>query len=124
MRRAGRKDTTQAARKAQEPRSRAETALDPLVLLCRSEGLPEPQLEFAFAPDRKFRADYYWWYAKVILEVNGQIWHKGGHSSGKGLLRDYEKSNLAQSLGYRYFQFTPDQVKRAECLPLLKRVLG
>ena len=44
-------------------------------------------------------ASYAWDFAilnaagEVVLgvEVNGKIWHKGGHSSGSGLLRDWDK---------------------------------
>jgi hypothetical protein len=59
----------------------------------------------------------------VIVEQNGGIWRKGGHSSGRGLLRDYEKSNEAQLLGYVYLTFTPAQIQSGAILPLLQQVL-
>jgi very-short-patch-repair endonuclease len=61
-------------------------------------------------PKRNFRFDYVHKESKVAIEINGQIWVKGGHSSGKGLLRDYEKLNLVQSLGYTVFQLSGDMI--------------
>ena len=97
---------------------------DPFVLLCVSHGLPAPETEVVFAPPRKFRADYCWPTAKVIVEKNGGIWEKSGHSSGRGLLRDYEKSNLAQLLGWRLFSFTPAQLNSGEAVEFLKQVFA
>lgn len=99
-------------------------SFDPFVALCVAHGLPEPQTEVVFAPGRKFRADYLFPQQKVIVEQNGGIWTKGGHSSGRGLLRDYEKLNLAQMLGFRYFVFTPQQLESGEAIEQLKAVLA
>ena len=96
--------------------------LDSFVLLCVAHGLPEPDVEVVFAPGRRYRADYCWRAARVIVERNGGIWKKGGHSSGKGIMRDYEKSNLAQLLGWRLFSFTPQQLNSGEAVEFLKQV--
>lgn len=66
--------------------------------------------EVTLIPKRRFRFDYVHEPSKVAIEINGQIWHKGGHSSGKGLQRDYEKLNLAQSLGYKVFQLSGNMI--------------
>jgi very-short-patch-repair endonuclease len=58
--------------------------------------LPLPEREYECIPDRKFRWDMAWPEHKVAVEIQGGIWSKGAHSSGRGLLRDYEKLNLAQ----------------------------
>lgn len=47
-----------------------------------------------------FRADFAWPQAQVAIEINGGIWKKGGHSSGKGITRDITKSTLAQLSGW------------------------
>lgn len=104
---------------------------DSLVLLCRAHGLPEPETEVMFHPVRKWRADYLWRKALVILEKEGGLFRGGkgggskigGHSSGVGILRDVEKSNEAQLLGYVYLRATPRQIARGEVLPMLKKVL-
>ena len=97
--------------------------VDVFVLLCCANGLPAPETEVLFAPPRKYRADYLFRQAKVIVEQNGGIWKKGAHSSGKGLLRDFAKSNLAQQLGFRYFVFTPQQMRSGEAVEALKEIL-
>lgn len=98
--------------------------LDRFLLLLADEGLPTPQTEYVFLPDRKFRADYAWPEAMLLVEKNGGIWRKGGHSSGVGILRDYEKANLAQLAGYVFLTFTPQQLESGAALPVLKIVLG
>ena len=101
---------------------------DPFLLLLAAEGLPEPWREYVFAPERRFRADYCWlshrtkWFG-VIVEKNGGVWHKGGHSSPKGILRDWEKSNLAQTLGYIYLQYSPQQLLLPATIQTLKELL-
>ena len=106
------------------PRTGLPTTYDLVTLLCRTHNLPEPVLEFAFAPNRRFRADYCWPEAMVILEKQGGIWRpKGAHNTGTALLRDYEKSNLAQLLGYVYLQATPEQIRNGSVLEMLKEAL-
>ncbi len=66
--------------------------------------------ELSLIPKRKYRFDFVSKEAKVVIEINGQIWTKGGHSSGTGLMRDYEKNNLVQILGYIVFQLSGDMI--------------
>jgi hypothetical protein len=68
------------------------------------------ECEVKIIPKRLFRFDYVHLESKVVIELNGQIWRKGGHNSGDGLLRDYEKLNLAQSLGYVTFQLSGEMI--------------
>lgn len=68
------------------------------------------ETEVKIIPKRRFRFDYVNVPSKVCIEVNGQIWHVGGHSSGRSLLRDYEKLNLAQSMGYLVFQLSGEMI--------------
>lgn len=98
--------------------------MDTFVLLCRAHGLPTPETEVVFAPPRKYRADYVFRDAKVIVEKNGGIWTKGGHSSGRGILRDYAKSNLAQLEGWTYLVYTPQQLESGAAIEDLKAVLA
>tara|TARA_B100001094_G_C17677639_1_gene551845 strand:- start:171 stop:515 length:345 start_codon:yes stop_codon:yes gene_type:complete len=66
-----------------------------------------PELELAeelvYIPGRKFRLDFAHVESKVGIEINGAIWTKGGHSSGKGLMRDAEKQNLGLLAGWQVF---------------------
>jgi very-short-patch-repair endonuclease len=62
--------------------------------------LPMPVPEYQCVPDRKFRFDLAFPEHKVAVEVQGGIWTQGAHARGNGLLRDYEKLNLAQMHGW------------------------
>lgn len=94
------------------------------------------ETEVRLIPKRRFKFDYVNFAAKVAIEINGQIWHKGGHSTGKSLMRDYEKLNLAQQHGYCVFQLSREMItetwlkaiaatirtRRLELLPLSKMI--
>ena len=111
--------------------------IDPFLLLLASEDLPKPELEYRFALGRKYRADYCWprdelilqngeWSRPrwgVIVEKQGGVWQKGGHSSPLGIQRDWAKSNLAQLLGYTYLQYSPKQLLEASTIRVLKELL-
>jgi len=68
----------------------------------------------SFMPtQRKFRADYL--VQKSIIEINGGQWVNGRHNQGgAGYETDLSKMNLAQACGFRYFQFTYEQLLRRE----------
>jgi hypothetical protein len=93
---------------------------DRFMELCAAAKLPIPAREVLFLADRDFRADYCWPLQKIIVEQQGFR----DHSTRKGLQRDYEKSNLAQAAGFRYFQFTPKQLQSIETIEWLRAQLG
>lgn len=70
------------------------------------------EAEVKIIPARKFRFDYVQKDTKVAIEINGGTWGKGGHSSGKGLERDYTKLNLAQEIGYTVFQLSTNMITK------------
>jgi len=56
--------------------------------------------------------------------LNGGTWmQKSGHSTGKGIQRDYEKANAAQILGFMYLQYTMKELDNLEALDTVKRLL-
>jgi len=90
----------------------------------RAIKLPAWECQYHGIPGRKFAFDFAWPDKKVAVEINGQIWCKGGHSSGVGLIRDYEKLNLAQANGWRVFQFHSGQVHNSlDAVDFMKEVL-
>jgi len=86
-------------------------------------GMPEPVREYRFAPPRKFRADFAYPEQKILIEVQGGIYVKGGHSTGVGLERDYEKLNLAQLNGFKIFLFSRKMIESGEAISILEKCL-
>ena len=76
--------------------------------------IPEPEEEYKFLPDRRFRFDFCWKKYYIACEVNGGVWTGGRHTRGYGYQKDLEKLNLAQANGWKVFQFTPQQFKSGE----------
>lgn len=81
-------------------------------------------IEEKIIPGRKFRFDYVHLESKVAIEINGGIWARGdsGHSSGTGLLRDYEKNNLAIQEGYVVFWLAGEMITE-ECLKRIHQTI-
>lgn len=89
----------------------------------RMAGLPEPKTEFHGVPGRRFRWDFAWPANGVVLEVQGNVWTKGAHSSGRGITRDCEKLNAATLHGWRPLAVTSNMVKDGSALKLIQQVL-
>lgn len=74
-------------------------------------------------PERKFKFDYVHKESKVAIELNGGIWMEAsGHNTGTGLLRDYEKNNLAIANGYVVFWLAREMFDDAN-LGLIARII-
>jgi len=90
----------------------------------KATGLPEPEREAAVIPGRKFRFDFCFREARLLIEINGGTFTKGGHSSGLGLRRDYEKLRLAQDHGWKVYPFDAQAVRSGEAVEVVRRALG
>lgn len=75
-------------------------------------------------PSRKFRLDFAHPDALVGVEISGGIWRKGAHSSGRGLIRDYEKLNLCQMNGWIVFQLSSQQITPQWCRKIKETIEG
>lgn len=78
--------------------------------LVTDKSLPVPEREYRFYPKRRWRMDLAWPALKVGCEFHGGNWVQGGHARGKQQNSDYEKLNVAQSLGWVILQFSTDHV--------------
>lgn len=77
--------------------------------------------EVALIQGRRFKHDFVNYKFKIAVEINGGIWMpKGGHSSGIGIQKDYEKLNLTLIAGYYPFMFSAKDVKSGYGLQLLQ----
>lgn len=72
------------------------------------------EVEFAFWPGRKWRADFR--IGSVLLEVEGGTWIAGAHNRGRGYAQDCEKYSHAAIAGYRVIRATTDQVNDGSAL--------
>lgn len=104
----------------EQPKDLEETLLQQIQLA----GLPEPEREYKFHPDRKWRFDFAWPDLMIATECNGGTWNYGRHNRGSSIGSDYEKVNTAQALGWRVYQFTVDQIESQYAITFLMEWLG
>lgn len=79
----------------------------------RLASLPEPEREYRFTRQRKWRFDFAWPDALVAVEIEGGQWVYGRHNRPAGYAADAEKYNNATALGWRIFRFTPAMITPA-----------
>jgi very-short-patch-repair endonuclease len=95
-----------------------------LAFQIRAAELPEPEREYRFYPERRFRADFAFPKHKVLVEIHGGLYvPRSGHRTAKGVLRDMTKSNLAALGGWMYLQFSAKQVQDGSALNIIETVL-
>lgn len=79
-------------------------------------GLPRPEREVQLVPGRKFRSDFYWPAARLIVEVEGGTYSGGRHVRGAGFAEDAVKYNTLTLLGYRVIRVTEAHIKSGDAL--------
>lgn len=81
---------------------------------------PKPEIEFDKHLGRKHRFDWAWQEYRIAVEVDGGQWSKRGGRHATDA--DREKLNIAASLRWLVFRFSPDQLKRDPegCVSLVK----
>ena len=72
-----------------------------------ADGLVLPVPQYVFHPERKWRLDFAWPDVLVGVEIDGGVFQQRatGHRSISGVMRDGEKSNAAQLLGWCVLRF-------------------
>lgn len=88
-----------------------------------AQGIPAPEAEHKFAPDRRWRFDYSWTAHKVALEVEGGVWTGGRHTRGSGFLGDMEKYNRAAVLGWRVARVVPSELMKTATVELIRQMI-
>jgi hypothetical protein len=96
---------------------------DPVTLLCRAHGLPEPKREVRFHDERLWRFDWAWIPEFVALEQEGGLWVQGRHSRASGFEADCVKYAEALLLGWVVFRASPKQIQDGTVLSWLQRAL-
>ncbi len=62
--------------------------------------------ELKFVPNRQFAADFYIEELNCLIEWEGIICKKSGHTTIKGYSSNCEKYNFASKLGYKLLRYT------------------
>lgn len=86
--------------------------------------LGEPEREYRFDEERRWRFDFAYPEHKVAIEVEGGVFQQGRHTRGKGFTADCEKYNRATELGWAVFRYPTAQVKNGEAIKQLRRILA
>ena len=89
----------------------------------RDAAVPVPKREHCCVSSRGFRWDFAWPELMLAVEVQGQIWSKGAHSSGVGILRDHEKHNLATVAGWRVLYASGNTIRTGEFFKYLLQII-
>lgn len=92
---------------------------------CKALRLPEPIEQYQFAPPRRFKADFAWPQYRLLVEVQGGIWRRGGgaHSHPLDLERDIERTQHMALLGWWFLPVTTDEVRSGHAVEVTQRVL-
>ena len=80
--------------------------------------------EYVFHPTRKWRFDFAIPAYKLAIEVEGGIFSRGRHNTGKGMLADMEKYASAQVLGWTVLRVGGPHIKSGEAIEWTKQLLG
>ena len=86
-------------------------------------GIPTPELEARFHPQRKWRWDFSWPSEKLALEVQGGIWIAGGHNRGAKMCKEHEKRNAAAVLGWRILYVEPKDLCTVDTCHMIRTAL-
>ena len=93
--------------------------------------IPEPETEYQFHPQRKWRLDMAWPDQMVAVEIEGITYDGGRHQRVAGFLADAEKYEAAMLAGWTVFR-VPGQwvaegsrmIWREQVIDTLKQLLG
>lgn len=109
--------------KSKSVKSKHHDFVADLVWQIKVAKLPMPEREYKFHPKRKWKMDLAWVDRKISMEIDGGIWlPKGGHTSGGGFIKNAEKRNEAQLMGWHTYHVVPSQVKSGEALKLIEKI--
>lgn len=94
-----------------------------LSVVLRWAGVPAPEPEHRFHPERRWRFDLAWPAFKLGVEVEGGVWTSGRHSRGAGFEADCAKYNEATLAGWRVLRVTPAMIEDGRALAWIERAL-
>jgi very-short-patch-repair endonuclease len=97
----------------------------PLLVQLKSARLPMPEVEYRFAPPRRWRFDFAWVDQRLAVEIDGGAFLATGsrHTRGAGFRRDCQKFNEATCRGWRVLRLLPEDVTSGAGLTWIERAL-
>jgi hypothetical protein len=90
---------------------------------CQLAGLPKPEAEFKFHPNRRWRFDFCWPAHSIAVEVDGAVYSGGRHTRGAGVEKDNEKFAEAMCMGWKVLRVSTGQVQSGAALEWITRLL-
>jgi hypothetical protein len=119
--------TAAAELRSQTLKATADAHAKMIEYWCKAHGLPAPEREIYFTPERRWRLDFVWWGCgtnpDVALEIQGGIFGNGAHSRPLGYERDCEKLAAAQLAGWVVFFASTRQLKSGLALEWVRKAL-
>lgn len=96
-----------------------------LAMASSGVGFPPFERDYRYVPGRKYEADMAFLEQRLLVEVQGGIWRRGGgaHSGGKAIERDIEKHQLAVIYRWHMLPVTTDQVTDGTALTIINEAL-
>lgn len=90
-------------------------------------GLPAPTTEHAFAaPERRWRFDFAYLDARVAIEYQGGVFHRGGplgHNTTGGITKDFEKFTEASLRGWTLILVDAGSVRNGKAVNWIVRAM-
>lgn len=83
---------------------------------------PALEKEYRFDKTRRWRFDYAHLPSRIAVEIHGGVWSGGRHVRGGGFLRDREKMNAAQLLGWKVIELGTGQITAEHLEPVIKEM--
>lgn len=93
------------------------------LLQLMDEDMPIPDREHRFHQIRRWRLDFAYPELKIGIEIEGGVWTRGRHNRPIGFIKDCEKYNMAQEMGWRIFRYTKESIEDWSAVQQIRRVL-
>lgn len=74
---------------------------------------------------KRYKADFAHPESRLLIEIDGSVWQKGGHNSGSGRMRDCRKDALAVLSGWRVIRLAGEDMVTTEYVQAIgESILG
>jgi len=117
-------DAAIKANKALEKPKSVSRGEEGLKTALRATNAPSWVSEYRFDPKRRWRADFAFLEARLLVEVEGGSFSQGRHVRGAGFEADCEKYAEALCQGWRVLRVTTAMVEDGRALGYIMRALG